>query len=212
MRQSFEEYKSKFSSKTRSTLNRKIRKYAEHCGGNISWKVYKSAGEMPEFFRLARTVSEITYQEKLLDAGLPDSEEFLDEMEQLAQQGHVRGFILFHQDKPVSYLYCPVVQWGVDLCLSRIRPRLHEFFGRHRFCSGLPWSIYLRSIVFRFFDFTEGQSEHKKLFATHIFNAQMFFSCVVICAIGSCCIAKEPSMISVGWLAINWINSGLSRK
>ena len=58
---------------------------------------------MPEFFRYARTVSEITYQEKLLDAGLPDSEEFLGEMERLAQQGHVRGFILFLEDKPVSY-------------------------------------------------------------------------------------------------------------
>ncbi len=72
------------------------------------WKVYKAPGEMPEFFRLARAVSKITYQEKLLDAGLPDSEEFRHEMERLAQQGRVRGFILFYQNKPVSYLYCPV--------------------------------------------------------------------------------------------------------
>ena len=31
---------------------------------------------MPEFFRLARAVSRITYQEKLLDAGLPDWRSF----------------------------------------------------------------------------------------------------------------------------------------
>ena len=41
MRLSFAEYKDKFSSKTRSTLNRKIRKYAEYCGGEISWRDIK---------------------------------------------------------------------------------------------------------------------------------------------------------------------------
>ena len=175
MRQSFEEYKSKFSSKTRSTLNRKVKKYAEHCGGNISWKIYKSAGEMPEFFRYARTVSEITYQEKLLDAGLPDSEEFLGEMEQLAQQGHARGFILFHEDKPVSYLYCPVYNGVLIYAFLGYDP------GYMNYSVGtvLQW-LALEHIfeerLFRFFDFTEGQSEHKKLFATHSVQcANVFF-------------------------------------
>ena len=56
MQQSFAEYKNKFSSKTRSTLNRKIKKYTEYCDGRISWKIYKSAEEMPEFFKCARTL------------------------------------------------------------------------------------------------------------------------------------------------------------
>ncbi len=175
MRQSFEEYKSKFSSKTRSTLNRKIKKYAEHCGGNISWKIYKSAGEMPEFFRYARTVSEITYQEKLLDAGLPDSEEFLGEMERLAQQGNVRGFILFHEDKPVSYLYCPVSNGVLIYAFLGYDP------GYMNYSVGtvLQWLALehlFEERLFRFFDFTEGQSEHKKLFATHgVQCANVFF-------------------------------------
>ena len=175
MRQSFEEYKSKFSSKTRSTLNRKVKKYAEHCGGNISWKIYKSAGEMPEFFRYARTVSEFTYQEKLLDAGLPDSEEFLGEMEQLAQQGHARGFILFHEDKPVSYLYCPVSNGVLIYAFLGYDP------GYMNYSVGtvLQWLALehlFEERLFRFFDFTEGQSEHKKLFATHSVQcANVFF-------------------------------------
>jgi len=175
MRQSFEEYKSKFSSKTRSTLNRKVKKYAEHCGGNISWKIYKSAGEMPEFFRYARTVSEITYQEKLLDAGLPDSEEFLGEMEQLAQQGHARGFILFHEDKPVSYLYCPVSNGVLIYAFLGYDP------GYMNYSVGtvLQWLALehlFKERLFRFFDFTEGQSDHKKLFATHnVQCANVFF-------------------------------------
>lgn len=175
MRQSFAEYKNKFSSKTRSTLNRKVKKYAEHCGGNISWKIYKSAGEMPEFFRFARAVSERTYQEKLLDAGLPDSEKFLDEMEQLAQQGHVRGFILFHQNKPVSYLYCPISNGVLIYAFLGYDP------GYMNYSVGtvLQWLALehlFEERLFRFFDFTEGQSEHKKLFATHSVQcANVFF-------------------------------------
>ena len=59
---SFENYQKKFSSKSRSTINRKIRKYAEHSGGTIRWQTYKMPGEMPEFLRLARGVSKLTYQ------------------------------------------------------------------------------------------------------------------------------------------------------
>ncbi|SEN98858.1 Acetyltransferase (GNAT) domain-containing protein [Nitrosospira multiformis] len=175
MRMSFVEYKAKFSSKTRSTLNRKVRKYADYCGGEIEWKVYREAGEMPEFFRLARAVSKTTYQEKLLDAGLPDSEKFFLEMEQLARQGRVRGFILFNQNQPVSYLYCPITNGVV----------IYAFLGYDPGYMNLSVGTILQWLAlehlfgessFRFFDFTEGQSEHKKLFATdNVQCANVFF-------------------------------------
>jgi hypothetical protein len=175
MRQSFDEYKNKFSSKTRSTLNRKVRKYAEYCGGGISWRVYKAPEEMPEFYELARAVSRITYQEKLLDAGLPDTAEFLDEVGRLAREGRVRGFILFHQDRPVSYLYCPIDNGVLIYAFLGYDP------GYMNYSVGtvLQW-LALEHLFeersFRFFDFTEGQSEHKKLFATHnIQCANVFF-------------------------------------
>jgi CelD/BcsL family acetyltransferase involved in cellulose biosynthesis len=175
MRQSFDEYKNKFSSKTRSTLNRKGRKYAEYCGGELSWRVYTTFEEMPEFYELARAVSRITYQEKLLDAGLPDSAEFLDEVELLARQGRVRGFILFHQERPVSYLYCPIHNGVLIYAYLGYDP------GYMNYSVGtvLQW-LALEHLFeersFRFFDFTEGQSEHKKLFATHSVQcANVFF-------------------------------------
>jgi len=46
---SFAEYEAKFSSKTRSTIRRKIKKYAEYCGGRIPWKTYGPPTEMNEF-------------------------------------------------------------------------------------------------------------------------------------------------------------------
>jgi len=105
---SFEEYQKKFSSKTRSTINRKIRKYAEHCGGTLKWQAYRSPDDVAAFFQLARTVSKLTYQEKLLDAGLPDSPEFMEHARALAVDGQLRAYVLFDGERPVSYLYCPV--------------------------------------------------------------------------------------------------------
>ena len=50
-RSSFEEYQKKFSSKTRSTINRKVRKYAGHSGGTLSWKTYRTVRNSGSFFR-----------------------------------------------------------------------------------------------------------------------------------------------------------------
>lgn len=163
---SFESYRNKFSSKTRSTLNRKLKKYAEHCGGIIPWKTYRMSGEMREFFQLAGAVSKLTYQERILDAGIPDSEEFIRQTESLAADQRVRAYILFDGERPVSYLYCPVhddvliysylgydpdyLQMSVGTVLQWLA--VEQLFDESRF---------------RYFDFTEGQSDHKRLFATH---------------------------------------------
>lgn len=175
MQQSFAEYKSKFSSKTRSTISRKMRKYAEYCGGSISWKVYKCSGEMAEFFRFARVVSRTTYQERLFDEGLPDSEEFGRRIEQLAREDRVRGFILFYQDKPISYLYCPVINGVLIYAFLGYDPNYMNF-SVGTILQWLALEHLFEERKFRFFDFTEGQSEHKKLFATHnIQCANVFF-------------------------------------
>lgn len=166
LRQSFEDYKAKFSSKTRSTLARKVRKFAEHCGGRLQWQAYRRPEQMEDFMRLARQVSARSYQERLLDAGLPDSAGFRRELAALAAADRVRAFILFDGERPVSYLYCPVQEevliyayLGYDPDYLRLSVgtvlqwlALEQLFGEQRF---------------KYFDFTEGESEHKRLFATH---------------------------------------------
>ncbi len=164
--QSFESYQKKFSSKTRSTINRKTRKYAEHCGGATPWKTYKAPDEMRDFFLHARTVSKLTYQEKLLDSGIPDTEEFLAEAESLAAQQRVRAYILFDGERPVSYLYCPVEDGVLNYAYLGYDPDyMHLSVG-----TVLQWLALeqlFNEACFRYFDFTEGQSSHKLLFATH---------------------------------------------
>jgi len=108
LRTSFDAYQKRFSSKSRSTITRKVRRYADHCGGTILWRTYKQPDEMREFLRLARLISKRTYQEKLLAAGIPESEDFIARAETLAANQQVRAYILFDGERPVSYMYCPV--------------------------------------------------------------------------------------------------------
>jgi CelD/BcsL family acetyltransferase involved in cellulose biosynthesis len=163
---SFDDYKKKFSSKTRSTIARKVKKYSEYCGGVFECRAYSQPPEMAEFFQNARIVSARSYQERLLDAGLPTDDDFLAGMLALAERDQVRGYILFHDARPVSYLYCPAHE-GV---------LLYSYLGYdsdyHRLSVGtvLQWFALERLFGeqrFLFFDFSEGQGEHKRMFATH---------------------------------------------
>jgi len=166
LRTTFDEYQNKFSSKTRATIKRKLRKYAEHCGGRIDWKTFASPHEMRDFHGLAREVSRKTYQERLLDAGIPDTEEFLREMEDLAAAGQVRGYVLFDRERPVSYLYCP----ARDATLVYAYLGYDPAYMQQSVGTVLQWLAVQQMFeegIFKFFDFTEGQSDHKRLFATH---------------------------------------------
>lgn len=163
---SFEDYQKKFSSKTRATINRKVRKFAEYCRGPIPWTIYKTPDEMQLFFQLARQVSKKTYQEKLLDAGVPASEEFLREMESLAAQNRVRAYVLFDGQRPVSYLYCPIENGVLIYTYLGYDP---DYF-KMSVGTVLQWLAIqqlFEESCFKVFDFTEGQSDHKRLFATH---------------------------------------------
>jgi CelD/BcsL family acetyltransferase involved in cellulose biosynthesis len=165
-RWTFEDYKKNFSSKTRSTINRKIRKFAEHSGGTLSWKTYRTVEELREFLPLAREVAKRTYQEKLLDAGIPESESFVGQMELLAAQDHVRAYILFDHERPVSYLYCPVEDETLIYAYLGYDPDYMKL----SVGTVLQWLAVEQMFAegrFRFFDFTEGESGHKLLFATH---------------------------------------------
>ncbi len=165
-RLSFEEYQKKFSSKTRSTIIRKVRKFAEHSGGTLCWKTYRTVEELRAFHPLAREVAKKTYQEKLLDAGIPESESFVRGMESLAAQDQVRAYLLFDRERPVSYLYCPVedgtliydyLGYDPDYMKLSVGTVLQWLAVEHMFGEG----------CFRYLDFTEGESDHKRLFATH---------------------------------------------
>lgn len=162
----FDAYLSKFSSKTRSTFRRKMRRFREASSGNIEWRAYRSASEMQAFHTEARRISAHTYQEKLFDAGLPDGSGFVTGMLARAEAGLVRGFILFLHGEPVAYLYLPIADGRV----------IYGYLGFNPAYASLSPGTVLQLLALeslfaerthRIFDFTEGEGEHKRLFATH---------------------------------------------
>jgi CelD/BcsL family acetyltransferase involved in cellulose biosynthesis len=161
-----EAYRARFSGKTRQTILRKLRKFEEHCGGALDLRTYRTPDELREFHRLAREVSARTYQERLLDAGIPASNHFVAQLLNLAERDEVRGWLLFDRGRPVSYLCCP----------SDAGVLVYSYLGydpayiRLSVGTVLQWLAVEQLFAekrFALFDFTEGQSEQKRLFATH---------------------------------------------
>lgn len=163
--QDFEAYLAGFSAKSRSTCKRKLRKFAELSGGALDLRSYRTEGEIGVFHALARRLSEKTYQERLLNAGLPAGPEALAEMRALARADRGRGWLLFVDGEPVAYLWAPAE--GLTLIYAYLG--YDPDFAEHSPGTVLQLEA-MRQLMdegkFRLFDFTEGEGQHKRLFAT----------------------------------------------
>src|SRR5690606_34882583 len=77
----------------------------------------------------------------------------------------VRAFLLFDGTRPVSYLYCPVIDGVLLFSYLGYDPD----YAPQSVGTVLQW-LALESLFgeqrFRKFDFTEGESDYKQLFAT----------------------------------------------
>jgi CelD/BcsL family acetyltransferase involved in cellulose biosynthesis len=159
----YDAYLATFSAKSRSSLKRKRRKLEERCGGALDVRLYRSPAEMETFNQAARALSALTYQERLLDAGLPA--DALGEMQDLARRDAARAWLLFIDGRPASYLYAPAEGTALR----------YAYLGYHPDHAGLsPGTVLqleaMRMLMeerrFAWFDFTEGDGQHKRQFAT----------------------------------------------
>ncbi|RYY25766.1 MAG: GNAT family N-acetyltransferase [Sphingomonadales bacterium] len=153
------------SSNARQGMKRKAKKIAAESGGDLDVRRFSKPSELDAFHDVARGISLRTYQERLLGSGLPDSPEFLREMMTMASQDRVRAWLLYIAGEPAAYLYCPIVgdnviyaHVGHDPAFNDLSPgavlqleAMRDLFDENRFAR---------------FDFTEGEGQHKRQFAT----------------------------------------------
>lgn len=162
----FAEYLQKFSSQSRNKRKKEVRRFAESSGGAIDLRSYRTPQELAEFLREARALSQLTFQERLLDAGLPASDAYRSQLLETGAAGRIRAFILFHAGRPAAYLLYEIrgpgivlsMYTGYDPQLRSLSPgtvvhylSIEQLFGE----GGL-----------RMLDFTEGEGTHKQYFAT----------------------------------------------
>ena len=161
----YDTYLQSFSSKTRSTIRRKVKKFSEYCNGEMDFKVYKTAAELDAFFDIAIPLSRKTYQENLFDAGLPTSESYKQKILLESVSGKVRAYLLIHKDNAVAYLF--LTSSGDTL--------LYSYLGYDP--SYMKWSVgtvlnwlafesLFEEQLFSVLDFTDGESQQKQTFST----------------------------------------------
>lgn len=149
------------SGSARSTLKRKTKK-ADAAGLEI--RAYRTPGELAAFYPLARMVSAKTYQERLLDAGLPEETGAVQHLHALAAADGVRAWLLLIGGAPAAYLCCTAQ--GTALRYDHVGhdPALNDLSP-----GTVLQAAALRDLFddrFARFDFTEGEGQHKRLFAT----------------------------------------------
>lgn len=170
----FARYLARFSSKTRSTFNRKRRKLEDHAKGSFEIEEFRDPTSFARFFDEAAPLSRKTYQARLLDAGLPESGEARHAALVLAKGNALRAYLLRVEGKAIAYLYLPITgttaiydHLGYDPEFAQFSPgtvlqldALERLFAEGR-C--------------RYFDFTEGDGAHKEMFGTDFVPACSFF-------------------------------------
>lgn len=161
----FAAYQAALSGNTRSGLKRKTRRLVALSGGTLDLRRFRTPAELDAFHAIARGISQRTYQERLLGGGLPDDPGFVRDRAALAAADQVRAWLLYVAGEPAAYLYCPIVERtvrydhvGHDPAFNDLSPGGVLMFEAMR-------DLYAEPGLARF-DFTEGDGQHKRSFAT----------------------------------------------
>ena len=158
-------YLASLSANTRSGMRRKAKRLADVSGGTLDVRRFRNPDELAAFHPVAHALSQRTYQQRLFDGGLPDDAAFVRAMSALAAAGAVRAWLLYVGGAPAAFLYC-TLEAGV------VR---YDHVGHDPACSALsPGGVLLMEALgdlyaegsHRRFDFTEGDGQHKRSFAT----------------------------------------------
>jgi len=161
----FEAYLASFSKTSRKGLRRRVKQLTSVSDGDLDIRHFADGDVMDKFHTDARTVSAMTFQEKLANDGLPDDQVFRQEIKEKAGSDHCYGSILYIDDKPISYLYCERQRTGWLAVYGGFDPAYAKLS---------PGTVHLVSILEQafddpdcaFFDFGPGRSDYKQFFAT----------------------------------------------
>jgi len=160
----YEQYLKGFRGKTISTLRRKVKKVATSCKNKPYFQVYSTPDEIEAFYETAKTISLKSYQHKLLDQGLPLTEQFKQKIIQQAREGKIQGFILFVEDKPAAYTAGPIYDEGVMLYD-------HTGYdpGYDEYSPGTVLQFKVIEAAFKndklaYYDLCTGEGKHKEMF------------------------------------------------
>ena len=95
---SFDEYMSKFTSRSRSTLRRKVRKF-----GECQLERITELNQLPDFLSAAHEISRNSWQSDLLGLRIHDDEREIECFTRLVGLEALRAYLLWRDGNPVSF-------------------------------------------------------------------------------------------------------------
>ena len=161
----FDGYLAQLSANTRSAIKRKGKKVAQASGGQLDVRRYTTPEQLAEFHAVARKLALGTYQERLMGSGLPDTLDFTQRMYAMAAEGRVRAWLLHVGGEPAAYLYCPIHGDTAIYEYVGHNPRFNELSVGAVLQVEALRDLFAEARLTRF-DFTEGDGQHKRQFAT----------------------------------------------
>jgi len=99
----FEEYLSKFSSRKRGNLKRRVKKLNECNNGNLKLVTIKSTDQITAFLDSAESIAENSWKLKPLGVRIKNNEAFRDRLIDSAKRGLLRSYILLGE-KPLAFV------------------------------------------------------------------------------------------------------------
>jgi len=123
---SFNDYLGMFSKKTSAELKQRVRQFAKHSGGVIDLRYYALPEDMMGFCGHASAISHLADQRRRGWA-FPETKEFKAHVVDEAEKGRVCGFLLMHDNMPVSYAFCRTDADVIRFALMGYDPKFARF-------------------------------------------------------------------------------------
>lgn len=163
---SYEEYLSAFKGKKLNSLKRKLKKVEKSNTELTSLRIFKNRSDVKEFVTLAKQISAVSYQEVLLGTEFPCDDQWIAKLESQADRDRFRGYILYAENKPVAYNYCPIYGDGIMLYdLSGYMPDYQRYSPGTVLQANIIEQVFTDETV-RIYDLCQGEGRHKTLFST----------------------------------------------
>jgi CelD/BcsL family acetyltransferase involved in cellulose biosynthesis len=162
----FDGWMAHLSSNARQGIKRKARKIAQASDGELDVRRFRTPDEVEAFHDIGRRISLRTYQERLMGSGLPDSAEFLRAMLEQAAADRLRAWLLYIDGEPAAYLYCPIERSTVIYAYVGHDPAFNDLSPGAVLQFEAMQDLFAEAGLRRF-DFTEGEGQHKRQFATN---------------------------------------------
>lgn len=162
--------------KTISTLKRKTKKIENSNENSDTFKVYSSPEDFEDFFKLALPISKKSFQYRLFNKGLPAAQQFKDDVLRKSEKGEVFGYILWVQDTPVAYNFCPVFNGNVVLYdNSGYDPAYSKYSPGSVLQFKIIEDLFARKGI-DYYDLCVGEGIHKEILATdYVYCGNMYF-------------------------------------